>query len=177
MGLRGDEMLLIEYAGTAKSVENLEDLKEPHFTFVILGRTKGNQLLGVKFAVPCVGITKGTSIRPGQWIKRLVELKKAAGVWGGRLFTRKLSPLKLFKYENDFLTLVEWVQARKIFIDKDMDVRDTYGIMRSLRRGLTSHMKNMGIQEEDLKGFNPWRLELKTRFGGTGHLAVWTCQL
>ena len=37
-------MLLIEYAGTAKSVSNLDDPKEPHFTFVISGRTKGNQL-------------------------------------------------------------------------------------------------------------------------------------
>jgi hypothetical protein len=61
-GLRGEEMLLIEYAGTAKSIENLNDPKEPHFTFVISGRTKGNQLSGAKFGVPCVGTSEGTHI-------------------------------------------------------------------------------------------------------------------
>jgi hypothetical protein len=169
-GLRGEEMLLIEYAGTAKSIENLNDPKEPHFTFVISGRTKGNQLSGAKFGVPCVGTTEGTHIRPGRWVKRLVEIKRAAGVRGGRLFARKLAPARLFEFENDFFTLVERVQAQTDFIDKDMDVRDAYGIMRSLRRGLTSHSKNMGIPVEDLKAFNRWRSEIKSGNGGAGRL-------
>ena len=41
-GLRGEEMLLIEYKGTAKSLEYLRASKHPHFSFAILGRTKGN---------------------------------------------------------------------------------------------------------------------------------------
>jgi hypothetical protein len=167
-GLRGEEMLLIEYAGTAKSVDNVTSENEPYFTFVISGRTKGNQLSGAKFGVPCVGTTEGTHLRPGKWVKRLVESKKAAGVRGGRLFTRKLLPAKLFEFENDFFTLLERVQAQTTLIAKDMDVRDAYGIMRSLRQGLTSHAKNMGIPEEDLKGFNCWRSEIKS--GGAGRL-------
>ncbi len=31
--LRGEEMLLIEYAGTAKILEHLLDVVDPHFTF------------------------------------------------------------------------------------------------------------------------------------------------
>jgi hypothetical protein len=54
-------------------------------------------------------------------------------------------------------------------IDKEMDVRESYGIMRSLRRGLTSHTKNMGIPEEELKSFNRWRSEVNGN-GGTGRL-------
>ena len=163
-------MLLIEYADTAKSIANLNDPKEPHFTFVISGRTKGNQLSGAKFGVPCVGTTEGTNIRPGRWVKRLVEIKRAGGVRGGRLFARKLAPARLFEFENDFFTLVERVQAQTELIDKEMVVRDAYGIMRSLRRGLTSHSKNMGIPEEDLKAFNRWRSEIKTGHGGAGRL-------
>jgi hypothetical protein len=97
-----------------------------------------------------------------------VESKKTAGVCGGRLFTRKLLPEKLFEFENDFFVLLEWVQALTTLIAKDMDVRDAYGIMRLLRRGLTSHAKNMSIPEEALKGFNRWRSEIKT--GGAGRL-------
>jgi hypothetical protein len=98
MGLRGEEMLLIEFAGTAKNIENLNDPTEPHFVFVISGRTKRNQLSGAKFGIPCVGTTEGTHLRPVRWVKRLVRLKRAVGTRGGRLFIRKLVPAKL--YEN-----------------------------------------------------------------------------
>ena len=163
-------MLLIEFAGTAKSIDNLDDPREPHFTFVISGRTKGNQLSGAKFGVPCVGTTKGTHLRPGRWIQRLVAVKQREGIRGGRLFVQKLRPARLFEFENDFFVLIERVQAQTLHIDKEMDVRDAYGIMRSSRRGLTSHSKNMGIPEEDLKAFNRWRSEIKTGNGGAGRL-------
>jgi hypothetical protein len=69
-----------------------------------------------------------------------------------------------------FFVLLERVQAHTPHIDKEMGVRDAYGIMRSLQRGLTSHSKNMGIPEEDLKAFNRWRSEIKTGNGGAGRL-------
>jgi hypothetical protein len=46
-------MLLIELAGTANSLVRMEDVKHAHFLFVVLGRTKANQLSGAKFGVPC----------------------------------------------------------------------------------------------------------------------------
>ena len=45
-GLRGEEMLLIEFAGTQKSLQHIRDEKNAHFSFVILGRTKGNRMSG-----------------------------------------------------------------------------------------------------------------------------------
>jgi hypothetical protein len=45
-------MLLIEFAGTANSLKHMNDAL-PHFVLVILGRTKGNQLSGSKFGIPC----------------------------------------------------------------------------------------------------------------------------
>jgi hypothetical protein len=167
-GMRSEEMLLIEYTGTAKSVEKLEDPQEPHFPFVVSGRTKGNQLSGAKFGVPCVGITKGT--QPGKWVKRLVNIKQAAGVRGGRLFVQQLTPSKMFEFANDFFIILERVQAQTEHIDKEMDVRETYGLMRSSRRGLTLHAKNMGIPLEDLKAFNRRRSEIKIGNSGAGRL-------
>jgi hypothetical protein len=52
-GLRGEEMLLIELAGTANSLCNMNKAKNAHFLFVILGRTKGDQMSGAVFAIPC----------------------------------------------------------------------------------------------------------------------------
>jgi hypothetical protein len=76
----------------------------------------------------------------------------------------------MFEFANDFFVLLERVQAQTEHIDKEMDVRDAYGLMRSSRRGLTSHAKNMGIPLEDLKAFNRWRSEIKIGNGGAGRL-------
>ena len=87
-GLKGEEMLLIEYSGTAKSLKHLKDGCNGHFSFVILGRMKGNRLSGAKFEVPCIGTTEGTNLRPGKWIERLVSVRKVMKDETGRLFKR-----------------------------------------------------------------------------------------
>jgi hypothetical protein len=51
-GLRGEEMLLIELAGTVRKLEFLSDPVCPHFILIVSGKTKGNQLSGAKFGVP-----------------------------------------------------------------------------------------------------------------------------
>jgi hypothetical protein len=71
-GLRGEEMVLIEFAGTANSLRFLGD-SEPWFKLVVSGRTKSNQLSGAKFALPCVTTTQGSALEPGKRMKRLVE--------------------------------------------------------------------------------------------------------
>jgi hypothetical protein len=38
-GLRGEEMLLIELAGTANSLVHMDDVKHAHFLFVVSGQT------------------------------------------------------------------------------------------------------------------------------------------
>jgi hypothetical protein len=68
-GLRGEEMLLIELAGTANSLKYFEDPALPSYELVVLGTTKANRLSGAKFGVPCVAVTEGTNLRPGRWIK------------------------------------------------------------------------------------------------------------
>lgn len=158
-GLRGEEMLNIELAGTANSIKHLGDLVNPHFKFVLLGRTKGNQLSGAKFGVPCVPITSGTNLRPGRWVKRLVEALHATGRNSGRLFSRKLVTAKMHEFEDDFYTVLEKVQVTTSLIEADIDVRESFGISRSLRRGVTAHARNMEVPVELLNAVNRWRTE------------------
>jgi hypothetical protein len=82
-----------------------------------------------------------------------------------RFMEATLGIATLFEFENNFFVLLEQVQAQTTHIDKEMDHREAYGIMRLLRRGLTSHTKNRGIPEEDLKGFKQWWSEIKTGNG------------
>jgi hypothetical protein len=51
-GLRGEEMLMIELAGTSNSRKFLDDEKLAHFELVILGRTKGKRLVEPSLEFP-----------------------------------------------------------------------------------------------------------------------------
>jgi hypothetical protein len=131
----------------------------------VIGRTKGVQQDGKKFGIPCVKVTKGTGLRPGVWVKRLVEVKALAGETHGKLFTRNLRPAKLLEFEDDFYKVLERVQDTTELISKEICVRDMFGISRSLRRGVTAHSKNMRIDKELRDAINRWGKEANTKLG------------
>jgi hypothetical protein len=127
-------MVRIEYAGTANSVEKwMSKGTDSYFMFVVSGRSKGNQVSGSKFSVPCVGTTEGTNLRPGRWVERLVKLMKTAGTRSGRMFQRKPNPPRMCEWEGGFMTLLELVQATTELIEKKVEVRDSYGISQTIR--------------------------------------------
>jgi hypothetical protein len=162
-GLRGEEMLLIELAGTANSLVHLNDAKNAHFTFVISGRTKSDQSSGAKFGVPCCPVTEGTHLRPGRWVRRLVDVIHGKGRRTGRLFNRRLRISKLQEFENDFFTVLEKVQAATDLFPDGVEIRDECGIARTLRRTVTAHARNMGIDIELVKAINRWRSEFSSK--------------
>jgi hypothetical protein len=97
-GLRREEMARIEFAGTANSVAKWMDKGlDSYFMFVVSGRSKGNQISGSTFSVPCVAVTEGTNLRPVCWLVRLIAILKKVGVRAGRLFQRKLDPPRMFE--------------------------------------------------------------------------------
>jgi hypothetical protein len=167
-GLRGEEMVLIERAGTVNSLTHLTE-EEPWFKVVISGPTKGNQLSGSKFAIPIVGTTQGSNLQPGKWIKRLAGILKDEGSKNGRLFTRRLNPPRLFEFEEDFYRVLEKIQMTTEFIGSEELVSELFGILRSLRRGVTSHARIMGVGETLLHIFNRWRTEMQGA-GGVANL-------
>jgi hypothetical protein len=85
-GLRGEAMLLIKLAGTARDLSFLSNEVCPHFVFIVSGQTKGNQLSGAKFGVPIAARTKGINLQPGRWVKRLIDLLTIRNDTRGRLF-------------------------------------------------------------------------------------------
>jgi hypothetical protein len=127
---------------------------------VVTGRTKGNQLAGARFAVPCVGKTEGTGLQPEKWVTGLVGSMKKAGIITGRLFQKRLDPPRLFEMTDDVMTLLEQVQARTEHIEDDVEVRGKYGLERSLRRGVSAHARNMGVDEDLIKAVNRWAKDL-----------------
>ena len=159
----------MEFAGTSKSLKYLKDL-EPSFDLAITGPTKSNRKGGASFSIPCAAVTKGTRLRPGRWIKRLVEAILSEGRKSGRLFQRKLKNSKLYEWEDDFFTVLERIQATTKLIDKELDLCDEAGIGRTIRRGMTDHCINMDIDTELVKAVNRWRNE--TGAGKVGYTII-----
>jgi hypothetical protein len=158
-GLRGEEMLLIELAGTANSLCNMNKAKNAHFQFVILGRTKGNKMSGAVFAIPRAPVTEGTHLRSGRWVNRLVELIHISGRRTGRLFSRRLRVSKMHEYANDFFTVLEKVQATTDLIPADLVIRDECGSLRIICCSLMAHARNMDISPDLINAVNRWKKE------------------
>lgn len=160
-GLRGEEVPLVELAGTANSLKFLNELPTPHFLLIISGRTKGNRNSGAKFELPIAKITRGTHLQPGKWIKRLVDIIASEGRTQGRLLQRALNPPQPCEFQDDFYTILEHVQATTNLIDDELNIREEAGILRSLRRAVTDHARNMKIPKDSIDAFNRWHKERK----------------
>jgi hypothetical protein len=166
-GLRGEEMLLIDLCGTAKSVDKFmkERDSDPHFKFVTLGRTKGVQEDGHKFAIPCVKVTQGAHLRPGVWLERLLKVKREMGHTHGKLFKRNLRKAKLCEFEDDFYRVIERVQDTTELISTEVDVRNECGLPRSIRRTATAHARNMRLPKDLLNATHRWGKEMNATTG------------
>ena len=158
LGLRGEEMPLIEFAGTAKEAENL-NLPDPYFSVVISGRTKGVQLSGHKFRIHCVAETTGSKLKPGKWMRRLINCKLERQDVGGRLFQRGTGGSPLSDYTEDFFEVLERVQTLTEHLEDGADIRDSFGILRTLRKSHAAHAINMEIPDKWIERFNRWRKE------------------
>lgn len=157
--LRGEEVLLIELAGTADSLKYLGNAEDPHFMFKILGRTKGRQLNGRFFWMPCVATTSHTKLNPGRWVQRLVDLIHNEGRRTGRLFQRARRHPKLSEFEDNWYKILEVVQIKTSLIETTVDIREEAGIARSLRRGVTAHARNRRVDREEIEAINRWHTQ------------------
>jgi hypothetical protein len=76
--------------GAAKSVIQFEKESHadpPRFKFVMLGRTRGVQEDGHKFAVPRVKVTQA-HLRPGVCLERLLKAKEELGQMSRKLLSK-----------------------------------------------------------------------------------------
>mgnify|MGYP007080209174 CR=1 FL=1 len=162
--LRGEEMIMMELAGTRASVVFLTSPRGslgPHYDMVVSGPTKGNQISGAKFKIPICGTTHYSGLRPGIWCSRLCALLTEQGRTKGYLFgfTDSHHP-QLKEFHDIFYEVLEEVQeARPDLIKPEVEVRELFGILRTLRRSATAHATNMRIPKDIIEAINRWRRE------------------
>jgi len=161
--LRGEEMLIIELAGTFNSMEHLmpHRHKDPYFCFHVNGRTKANRDAGASFKIPMVGKTGRNKIANALWAERYRSDVRNTGLSRGYLFGKPDGgKARLADFEEDFYEVLEEVRRRRPdLIGDDVDIREEYGIWRSLRRGVSSHAINMKVSKNLIELINRWRSE------------------
>jgi len=165
--LRGEEMVMMELAGTRSSIKFLSKplgTLKPHFDLVVAGRTKGCRISGAKFKIPICGTTEFSKIRPGIWITRLCSILTRQGRTHGYLFgTTDDHEPKVGEFHDLFYEVLEGIQdTRPNLIGPEVDVRDLYGILRTLRRSATAHATNRRVPKDIIEAVNRWRTERKS---------------
>ena len=130
--LRGEEMTLIELAGTLASLIHLTDPQEetPYFALTIVGRTKMNRDQEAKVRITCAGRTQGSQIEAGKWMRRHVSDLSACGQTLGYLCTKwEGRQSYLADYQEDFFWPLEELQSRGCKgIPSSCNIREEYGI-------------------------------------------------
>ena len=95
------------------------------------------------------------------------ENRSLRGGYFGTTVPETTEPHQVVGIRRGFYRLLKQVQTTTSLIDKTMDVDSCYGILRSIRRGMTAHTRNMGVTKDALKTFNRWSKEMNSCTGGS----------
>ena len=70
-------------------------------------------------------------------------------------------------YEDCIFTMLENIQEETKLIDKEVDIRDAYGMARSFRRGSVARAQNMEVSSSDVEWIARWNSGDGTKDGAT----------
>ena len=139
--------------------EHLEDAaqhKEPFVPVSLLGRFKG-ETGNRQHYMPVVAKTQ-SGIDNLKWARRMVQIREEEGRSNGWLFQDlNLRRRKGADYEGDLHLVLETIQRTTSLIDNGVNVREEYGMFRSLRRGATTEAHNQGVLDTVIEMNNRWR--------------------
>jgi len=104
-------------------------------------------------------IVTASGLKPGLWVKRMLDYYASKGIESGPVFRRwdRAGDAKASDYEYEFLTRLEAIQREEIGVIPATDnVFEDYGISRSLRRGSNSQATNQGVSSDDVIRMCRW---------------------
>jgi len=156
--LRGPEGFMLCLAGLRKYLDYEGSGKNAHVVVPLLGRFKGEEGEHYHF-IPLPSVTK-TGFSPRKWLGRLVNVRSADGITNGPAFCGEgnMEVASMVDYEQVFYDLLESVQEdQPELFDQDCDIRNWYGLFRSLRRGSTSLAALLNVSEGSKNLMNRWR--------------------
>ena len=150
-GLRGNELFNLNLKGLLEHDQEASELG--HVILPLLGRFKGETGLNYHL-IPIAGVTT-SGINNRYWMDAFLGTLNESSGWAFKMGTG--IKMKQADLQEDFYALMDEVQNRTKLIDNKVDIREEYGLSRSLRRGSNTHAHNMGVKASQIELNNRWR--------------------
>jgi hypothetical protein len=155
--LRREEISKIELHGILKHFEEGGAAQQKRVTLYLVGRFK--QVEGEQHNFLPVSAVTGSGIRIREWVGRLPEENRVAGISSGFTFRKKDGKLaKAAYFEDPLIVRLEWIQQNtEGIIPKSVNLLEEFGVRRSMRRGATTAALNAGLDGPTIDANNGWR--------------------
>ena len=133
-GLRGEEVVKLDLQAMIENSTDSIYNKIPFVPLPLLGRFKGE--IGNRHHIIPIVCESKSGIKNRFWFEKIVQLRIQQGRKNGWLYqTEEGKREKASFVEPAFLDLLQEIKEETNLIPDKIDVRDKYGIYRSLRRG------------------------------------------
>ena len=165
LSLRGNEGFMVEAGGLQNHLSHGTGSDEyiPFIVIPLLGRFKNED--GEKWHLMMSASITGSGFHVRRWLERIcIILEKENKILGPAFCHPSGMVIKSTEMDAEFHSQLERVQdKRPDLIPANVDVREDYSIFRSLRRGSTSRVGELGVPDQIVDLHNRWR---KVEIGG-----------
>lgn len=169
-GLRGNETTMVDLGATCELLKMIEQKREQKNYVALALRGKFKCAGSVRTYLCFLSNETKSNFDPtiGEWLTRLLRIRKEEGRTSGWLFYRRSGPrinqpLEMSHYDDDLHKVLIDIQRTTTLIDNKVKVEEAFGCFRSARRGATTEAKNAGVAAEVIEENNNWRKEESAR--------------
>ena len=156
--LRGNEGFMMDLRGLIYHLdEGKTDDDDAHVVVPLLGRFKNEA--GERYHLLAIPAETESGFQPRWWVELLAIVRTKQGrTWGPAFCDSDGKVASTRVYEEMFYDLLEAVQERSPeLFSKDIDIREDYGLSRSMRRGSTTLATLLQVGETIIDAINRWR--------------------
>ena len=157
LALRSNEVFMVEAGGLVYYINDGKQDIESSILIPLLGRFKNEAGERWHFMLSVSETASGFQIR--KWLERIVTILNQENKMEGPAFCYKDgSVIKSPDIDNEFHSLLERIQEnRPDLIKPNVNIRESYAIFRSLRRGCTTRTAELNIPDHVVDLHNRWR--------------------
>jgi len=166
LSLRGNEGLMVEAGGLVNHLPHGKEAGEviPFVVVPLLGRFKNED--GEKWHLMISATSETASgFRVRYWVEKVCSILSAESKLSGPAFCHPSgSVIRTAEMDAEFHSQLESIQEKRPdLIPVNVEVREDYSVFRSLRRGSTSRVGELGVPDPIVDLHNRWR---KVEIGG-----------
>jgi hypothetical protein len=155
-GLRGEEVVKLDLQAMIENAHDAVHNKTPFVPLPLLGRFKG-EIGNRHHIIPIVCVSK-SGINNKFWFEKIIQLRAEQGRINGWLYQKEDGKREKASFvEPLFVNLLQEIKEETNLIPAKIDIKDKYGIYRSLRRGSNTEAVNQGVDKDDIDLNNRWR--------------------